>query len=127
MRPRFIHLGVNFGANIPGTVAVDAHLNIVAPDWLRYSNTTWLIWTDLPMETLVERMKPAFIEGDQYLFAGIDTTHGMQGMFTQFVWDWINRPRDGGWVPPQPRPLPRLTGRPALEQIPPLRDWQKKS
>lgn len=108
MRPRFLHLGVSFDGG-PRTLEVEAYLNTYTPDWLRYSANTWMIWTSYTPQQLSDAIKPLFAHDQtRYLISVLDASAGMQGMSTQFVWDWINRPRDTGWTPPQPRAIPTL-------------------
>lgn len=122
MRGRILHLGVNWLTGYADIAKVDAALDQIAPDWLRYSPNTWLLYTDKSAQIIFDQMRPNFIGifsgglTDQFMVSTLDISQGVQGWMPQFVWDWINRPRDGGWEPPQPAPRLPLGSRSALQE-----------
>lgn len=100
MPNRFLHIGINY-LTPPNAETVARALDFYAPDWLRYSQNNWIVWTDKSAQQLTDFLR-AYLPNDQYLVLPIDHTQNVQGWMSQMVWDWLNRPRDSGWIPPTP-------------------------
>ena len=89
---RFVHLGVNFG-NIPWTQFVDGQMPRVAVDWIRYSATDWIMWTDKPLYQLTHELRSLVSAHDQFVLFEF-AAHAKDGWHQQWVWDWLNVARD---------------------------------
>lgn len=101
---RFFNLGVAFARGVPRTAEIESSaLDWIAPDWLRYTPTNWLLYSEKNAQQLSDLLHPYF-PTDHFLVLPVDVSLGVQGWMSQFVWDWINRPRNAGWTPPLPAP-----------------------
>jgi hypothetical protein len=58
-------------------------------DWIRYSATNWLIWTDKSTAALFVTLRPHLDKMDQVLIVPIDIDEPF-GSLSPWVWNWIN-------------------------------------
>jgi len=100
---RFLHIGINFKTpnDIIRINTLAGAMDVIAPDWLRYTPTNWLVYTDKTAQQMTDALRP-FLQNDEYLILPIDITGDRQGWMTKMVWDWLSKPRLAGWTPPAP-------------------------
>jgi hypothetical protein len=58
-------------------------------DWIRYSITSWIIWTDKPVSEIYARIRPFLDPGDQILIVKLDMQDSF-GTLSPWIWNWIN-------------------------------------
>lgn len=64
-----------------------------ALDWLRYSDTCWIVYTSSDADKWYRRLKPEIGEKDNILIIKADPSE-RQGYMPKTVWDWFKKPRD---------------------------------
>jgi hypothetical protein len=72
----------------------------LAADWVRYTSTTWILWTEKSTLTCSEMIRPKLDRGDHFMVVAADISADAAGTLPKWVWDWMNRRRDPstGWV-----------------------------
>jgi hypothetical protein len=86
--PRFVHVGFAF----PGAIKMrdlEPAFYAMGDDWIRYSITSWIVWTDKPAATIFVMLRPYLDAGDQVLIAPIDVKEAF-GSLSPWIWNWIN-------------------------------------
>jgi len=86
-------------------------------DWIKYSHSSWIVWTDKSVDQIYAIIKPKLGPNDQFLVAPIDLSQ-KQGWMAQWIWDWIEgKLRAGPFNIPQVQQNPLLG--PQLPNYPP--------
>ena len=85
--PRFIHIGFNFQGPVLTTVLEPAMSGL--GDWIRYSASSWIVWTDYQPQVIADYIRGHIGLNDQYLIVALDMS-AHQGWMPKWVWDWIN-------------------------------------
>jgi hypothetical protein len=88
MAYRFLHVGGVF-ASFPKTSLVDAALNGTGDEWIRYSNSNWIVWTARSAADLFAMLKPAFGLDDQVLIVEPNAKE-RNGWLSHWIWQWID-------------------------------------
>lgn len=100
---------------------VDVLASSIAPDWCRYAENCWIIYTSLSADKLHIMLREALDKDDKFLIVPLDMQGARQGLMPKWVWAWlsIDRTHDGWWavrdtilsplLPPSPPPLPSLS------------------
>lgn len=57
-------------------------------EWLRFSNWSWLSWTNRTPEQLRELIKPILGANDTFFIGAVEPRQ-YQGFAPQWVWDWM--------------------------------------
>lgn len=85
---RFIHIGFAF----PGAAKTKVLEPVVsqAGDWIRYSASAWIVWTDKNPDQIYNLLAPHLTTHEQVLIAYLDLPSGYQGWMPKWVWDWIS-------------------------------------
>lgn len=91
---RLLHLSVGATFGILNRDAIHTRLNDLSKDWLNYNTNCWLIWTNKSPITISEMISGHLNPADQILVLGVSNLDLPVGSMPQWVWDWINRPRD---------------------------------
>ena len=63
-------------------------------DWIRFSVTSWIIWTAKPSMEIFARIRPHLDAADQMLVTKIDLFDSV-GNLTPWIWTWINSKAPG--------------------------------
>jgi hypothetical protein len=63
-------------------------------DWARFSHSGWLLWTNRSIFEITERLKAVLQSNDQFLVSALNPHEHTGGRLPQWIWDWINVPRD---------------------------------
>ena len=120
----FYHIGFFFekGTTAENLVSVQDVLEKVAFDWVRYGNSSWLVYSNATADSLYIPFREIVLGKDQFLILPIDITRHFQGYLSKWIWDWIRIDRSRwGWEaerqkildtlappPPPPRKLADL-------------------
>jgi hypothetical protein len=70
-------------------------------DWVRYSATSWIVWTDKQPRTIFLMLRPYLDAADQVLIVPIDMTDSF-GFLSPWIWTWIKSKLPGQIVHGQP-------------------------
>jgi len=62
-------------------------------EWIRYSQCSWILWTDKELADLFERLRPYVDDHDQILIAPIDISQCV-GSLSPWIWNWIQKHSD---------------------------------
>jgi hypothetical protein len=101
---RFLHIGFTFNAGPPKVRELEPTFDVLAPDWLRYSPTCWLVWTARPASDFFYGLKPFLGPSDSLLIIKADMSE-RNGWQPPWVWEWMDRKRQlGPPSPPAPPP-----------------------
>jgi hypothetical protein len=104
---RYVHVSIAYAA-IPFDVRrLELPVNSLASDWVRYTPTCWILWTDRPLSVVSQTLKAYLGPSDNIMALSINPHDTPAGHMPQWVWDWYNRYRDPvtgqvNWPPPQP-------------------------
>ena len=91
--PRFLHVGF-VGLGLPKAKELEAVFNTWALDWVRYSTSNWILWTNDTPNQFYNRIAPHLTVQEQVLVSELDRNIGTsQGWLSKFIWDWINKTR----------------------------------
>lgn len=60
----------------------------VADDWLRFTNSSWLLWTTLGLKELQDHIDKKRKQGEKVLLLQIDDG-SYWGRHDQALWDWL--------------------------------------
>lgn len=60
-----------------------------ALDWIRYSETNWIVWTTSSEQVWFERIRPNLGPNDSVLIVRIDPPNAA-GWMPKRIWDWLN-------------------------------------
>ena|SRR5690242_7381764 len=85
---RFVHIGFAF----PGALKMrdlEPAFNALGGDWIRYSATNWIIWTDKPSNQIFYMIRAFLDNDDQVLIAPINV-HELFGSLQPWIWNWMN-------------------------------------
>lgn len=93
MEHRFIHVGFAF-PGVPKMLDLEPVMTRVATDWIRYSSTNWILWTDRPVNDIFWQIRFALDPYDQVLVARMDLSDSY-GFLSPWIWSWINSKRPG--------------------------------
>jgi|ERR1700728_123094 hypothetical protein len=118
---RFMHVGFTF-AGVPKVLDLEPAFYAIGDDWIRYSATSWIIWTERPATEIFARLRPHIDANDQVWVIKIDLTDSF-GSLSPWIWTWINSkiPRAVSTGDAADRLLP-----PLLMPPPPPPPWGKK-
>jgi hypothetical protein len=90
---RYLHISYGFN-DIPRLQNLAAVFTNLSDDWLRYTNQSWIAWTNNEPTTWFNALKPHLKVGEYLLILELKMNQGIvQGMLPQFGWDWLNKPR----------------------------------
>lgn len=76
----------------PSTIAV--RLNDLGRDWLQYASTSWILWTNKSTITVSEMLATHLDPADFLLVLPINPADQPTGRLAEWMWAWLNRPRD---------------------------------
>jgi hypothetical protein len=96
MPPRFLHVGFVFSVplDLNRTLQIDNVMRTFGDDWVRYSATNWIVWTDKSADEIFQRIKPYIFGQEQVLVAAIDM-NDRSGWLTPVLWQWMDaKPRE---------------------------------
>lgn len=68
----------------------------LAYDWLRISNSCWIIWSNTDVTTWADRVKKVMGNDDNVIISDINlslATETYSGWQKKWVWDWIQKDR----------------------------------
>lgn len=115
---RFIHISFTFNEGFPKVQELEPLFNGLAPDWIRYSQNCWIVWTARPASDFFYAIKPLIGATDSFLITKLDLSE-RNGWQPQWVWDWMDKKRTLGPPPPPALPPPDLGGLMGLLNPPP--------
>lgn len=88
MPHRLLHIGGVF-PSFPKTPMVDAALNAIGDEWIRYASNSWIIWTARSAAELFAMIKPAFGLDDQVFIVELNAKE-RGGWLSAWIWQWID-------------------------------------
>ena len=126
---RMYHVGFALRPNKTKQDRIDAALNTIALDWMRYSSHAWIVYAG-SADAIHIAVREAIDDGDQFLVLPIDMEAARQGLLSGWIWEWLNIDRsqpNWGYVRDQIRerlrPPPPLQPPLSLEEI--LKNYNK--
>lgn len=90
MSERFVHVGFMF-PGVPKIRDLEPSFYRIG-DWVRYSQTCWIVWTGLETYEILRILLGAIDAQDNVFVATISATDFM-GKFPPWIWDWIRTKR----------------------------------
>jgi hypothetical protein len=84
--PRLVHVGFSPAA-APKLKELEPFFASLG-DWIRYSPTGWLVWTNYTPQQISDYLKPQLNPNDHMLVLFVDPV-GHQGWMPPWVWNWI--------------------------------------
>ena len=85
--PKFLHVGFNFAGPLKIKELEPAFSSV--GDWLRYSSSCWIIWTERSAQDVFSALKPYLVNDDQFLIVEINM-YERNGWLPEWVWGWMN-------------------------------------
>jgi hypothetical protein len=83
---RFVHVGFGFGG-LPKILDLEPIFSEMG-DWIRYSSTGWMLWTDLSLPEINLRLIQSVDVEDSYMISGVDQNQ-ISAYVPTWVWEWI--------------------------------------
>jgi hypothetical protein len=93
MKPKFFHISFVF-KDEPIIEGLEPTFS-KAKDWVRYSDTCWIVYTTSDAQRWYNRLKPNIGARDNVLVVRIDPLE-RQGRMPKFVWEWFRKERPEG-------------------------------
>lgn len=88
---RYLHLGV--AASEWHFKEVMEIIPMIASDWIFYSGSTWVLWTEHEAAFINGALRAKLGEKAMFLLLEIDLTKPVFGFMPGPIWDWLNTPR----------------------------------
>ena len=92
---RFLHVG--FGDVVPTKELTDALEKVFneAPDWARYTPTTWILWTTQTPQAWAEKIRatPGLPTSASFLIVPIEADKRW-GYHNKWFWEWLQKHRE---------------------------------
>lgn len=113
---RFLHIGIVYYYEFSNYKDLEIVFNFSGDDWVRYSGTNWIVWTDKSVQYWNDTVRTRLPPNSQLLIVKLDTSE-RHGLLPKWIWEWLDRPRTGTAVPNAlasllSPPAPPLTGMP---------------
>ena len=88
MERKFLHIGFVFSGP-PRVKDLEPVFNAAGDDWVRYSNSNWIVWTERSAADWYMIVRPFISTTEQVLIVGLDMNE-RNGWLTMAIWDWID-------------------------------------
>ena len=85
---RFMHVGFTF-PGVPKVRDLEPVFLAMGDDWIRYSLTSWIMWTEKPAAEIYIKLRSHIDSNDQVLITKLDLTDSC-GSVSLWIWTWIN-------------------------------------
>jgi len=85
---RLMHISFHF-PGVPKVRDLEPVISAIGDDWIRYSVTSWILWTDKPAIEIYNRIRPHLDKDDQVLIIKMEMGEGF-GWLSPWIWTWIN-------------------------------------
>ena len=85
---RFVHVGFSFPGP-PKMRDLEPVFTQLSQDWLRYSSTNWILWTDKSLEEIMAGVNPHLDDPDQVFMVPFDLSTQVLGIISPWIWDWM--------------------------------------
>ena len=86
--PKFIHVGFAF-PGVPKMRDLEGAMTQASIDWVRYSRSNWLLWTDRTPAGVIAVISTHIDTNDQVLAVELDINTRF-GRLTPWIWQWID-------------------------------------
>jgi hypothetical protein len=83
---RFVHVGFSF-AGLPKILDLEPIFSDMG-DWIRFSSTGWLIWTELELPDINAKLIECVDLSDSYIISGVENNQ-ISAFAPRWVWNWI--------------------------------------
>jgi hypothetical protein len=90
-------------------------LNAASVDWMRYSLSTWIVYTPRDAQQLFEKLRPLVSLSDSILVTRI-VPGDRAGYLPKWAWDWLDRNRGVPRLPPLSPTAPSPKGYETLDR-----------
>lgn len=94
MMYRLLHVSIAPAYGVVNKAEIENRLNDLGRDWLRYNSLSWILWTNKSTITVSEMLSGHIQPADFLLVLALSTNELPTGRLAEWMWDWINRPRD---------------------------------
>jgi hypothetical protein len=82
-----------FPAN-PKTLGVDSALNATGDEWIRYSFSNWIVWTEKPASEISRAVRGGLGSDDQVIVAELNLNE-RDGWAAKWIWEWLDSRKPG--------------------------------
>lgn len=86
---RFVHI---YFEEEPEIEAAKVVFN-TALDWIKYGSHSWILYSNVELDTWRDRIKTKLVPGDHTFFINEFEKGRDSGYLTKSVWDWLNKTR----------------------------------
>lgn len=91
---RLLHITIAPAYKPVDAATIKARLNDLGRDWIQYNTMSWILWTNKSTITVSEMISTHLEPVDFLLVLPINPTEQPSGRLAEWMWEWINRPRD---------------------------------
>jgi hypothetical protein len=91
--PRFVHVGFSF-AGVPKMRDLEPVFSAIGDDWIRYSQNSWILWTDKSTPEIFWSIRPFIDANDQVMVASM-VVDDIFGSMAPWVWNWMKSKMPG--------------------------------
>jgi hypothetical protein len=111
---RFLHVHFNFWGP-PRILDLEPVFSNLG-DWIRYSNTGWILWTDIPVTNVRAALDEYIDENDFVLVVGVEKNQ-ISGGLPLWIWEWLNSKMPNGFLVSERPGKISYSGPPARKEI----------
>lgn len=94
MKYRLLHLSIAPAYQTIDRQTIEARLTDLGRDWMGYNALSWMLWTNKSIITVSEMISGHLEPADHLLVVSVNTAEIPSGRLAEWMWEWINRPRD---------------------------------
>lgn len=108
---KFVHIGFGF-AGVPKILDLEPVFSEMG-DWIRYSNSGWLVWTDWSVKRINAKLVAHIDDEDHYIITAVEKNQ-VSAIAPKWIWEWIvsKMPEDSFTLfdPPSTKAVSTLPG-----------------
>lgn len=91
---RLLHVSISPMYTPINRQAVETRLSDLGRDWIGYNSLSWILWTNKSIITVSEMLAGHINPEDHLLVFVLNTAEPPSGRLPEWMWAWINRPRN---------------------------------
>jgi hypothetical protein len=94
MNHRYVHVSLGYQVHPWDPKIIDPIASQVSTDWIRYTPSTWICWTDKNLVTISDMFRTKLDTVDHIMVHAMDRSELPCGIMPMWIWDWVNLERD---------------------------------